>query len=44
MKKPEVKNNKNGQNGKKKGPHKKQGGGWERPVAIRTPGEDILIE
>ena len=26
MKKPEVKNNKNGQNGKKKGPHKKQGG------------------
>ncbi len=27
MKKPEVKKNKNGQNGKKKGPHKKQGGG-----------------
>ncbi len=26
MKKPEVKNNKTGQNGKKKGPHKKQGG------------------
>ena len=26
MKKPEVKNNKNEQNGKKKGPHKKQGG------------------
>ena len=26
MKKPEVKNNKNGQNGKKKGPHKQQGG------------------
>ena len=26
MKKPEVKNNKNGQNGKKKGPQKKQGG------------------
>ena len=26
MKKPEVKNNKNGQNEKKKGPHKKQGG------------------
>ncbi len=26
MKKPEVKKNKNGQNGKKKGPHKKQGG------------------
>ncbi len=25
MKKPEVKNNKNGQNGKKKGPHKKGG-------------------
>ncbi len=28
MKKPEVKNNKNGQNGKKKGSHKKQGGNW----------------
>ncbi len=34
MKKPEVKNNKNGQNGKKKGPHKKQGGAND----IGTPG------
>ncbi len=34
MKKPEVKNNKNGQNGKKKGPHKKQGGGQARAVGI----------
>ncbi len=33
MKKPEVKNNKNGQNGKKKGPHKKQGGdGTEQAI------------
>ncbi len=32
MKKPEVKNNKNGQNGKKKGPHKKQGGGKQPQI------------
>ncbi len=39
MKKPEVKNNKNGQNGKKKGPHKKQGGGRY----IETPGAAKLM-
>ncbi len=42
MKKPEVKNNKNGQNGKKKGPHKKQGGGLGGPIDIETPGADRL--
>jgi hypothetical protein len=38
MKKPEVKKNKNGQNGKKKGPHKKQGGAKQQ----HAEGADLL--